>query len=433
MSDAANHRYPDSYYAATRNLDLAFPALASDINADVCVVGGGFSGLATTLFLRESGLDVVLLESHLIGWGASGRNGGQVVSGYGEETEDVVARVHGSSAGHRAYELGYTTIDLLKTVIDRYNIECDLTLGYIRAAITARQVSELRSIAKDLEQRKPDYLGELLEGANAERLVGTSAYRAALYTKNEGHLHPLNLALGEANAIQGLGGQIFEQSAVMDIQHSANGQAVTVKMLGGQVRADKLVLCGNAYLQKLEPRLQQTLIPGYSAIIATEPLTAEVRARLNPHNAAISDMRSVLDYYRFSADGRMLWGGLGHWSGADSANPEPLLRKRMTKIFPELAPAQIDYRWSGRIGISANLNPQIGRLAPNVYYTQAYSGHGVASTHLSGRMIADAITGQSDDFDMFASIRHQRVPNNELMHKLARAWGMNSRRVSEWF
>jgi gamma-glutamylputrescine oxidase len=433
MSKDVIHGYPDSYYAATRNLELTFPELASDINADVCVVGGGFSGLATSLFLRESGLDVVLLESNLIGWGASGRNGGQVVAGYGEDTEEVVSRVHGSSAGHRAYALGFTTIDLLKTVIDRYQIECDLTWGYIRAAITGRQVDYLRLCAKDLEQRKPDYLGDLLEGANVERLVGTSAYRAALYTKKEGHLHPLNLALGEANAIQCLGGQIFEQSAVTHIQYSANGQTVTVKTVGGQVRADTLVLCGNAYLDKLEPRLQQTLIPGYSAIIATEPLAADVRARVIPHNAAVSDMRSVLDYYRFSADGRMLWGGMGHWSGADSANPGPLLRNRMTKIFPELAQAQIEYRWSGRIGISANLNPQIGRLAPNVYYAQAYSGHGVASTHLSGRMIADAITGQSDDFDMFASIRHQRVPNIDLIHKLARAWGMNSRRIIEWF
>ena len=429
----ARHAYPQSYYAATRNLDLAFPALASDINADVCVVGGGFSGLATALFLSEAGLDVALLESNLVGWGASGRNGGQVVAGYGEDTEAVVARAHGSSAGHRAYALGFTTIDLLKTVIDRYEIDCDMTWGYIRAAVTGRQVNHLKSIVKDLEQRKPEFPGDLFEGAEVERLVGSSAYRAALYTKNEGHLHPLNLALGEANAIRGLGGKIFEESRVTDIGYSANGQAITVKTAGGQVRADTLVLCGNAYLEKLAPRLQQTLIPGYSAIIATEPLSADVRSRLIPHNAAVSDMRTVLDYYRFSADGRMLWGGLSHWSGADSANPEPLLRKRMTRIFPQLAQARTEYQWSGRIGISVNLNPQIGRLAPNVYYAQAYSGHGVASTHLSGRMIADVITGNSDDFEMFASIRHQRVPNNYLVHKLARAWGMNSRRIIEWF
>ena len=429
----ARHAYPQSYYAATRNLDLAFPALASDINADVCVVGGGFSGLATALFLSEAGLDVALLESNLVGWGASGRNGGQVVAGYGEDTEAVVARAHGSSAGHRAYALGFTTIDLLKTVIDRYEIDCDMTWGYIRAAVTGRQVTHLKSIVKDLVQRKPEFPGDLFEGAEVERLVGSSAYRAALYTKNEGHLHPLNLALGEANAIRDLGGKIFEQSRVTDIGYSANGQAITVKTAGGQVRADTLVLCGNAYLEKLAPRLQQTLIPGYSAIIATEPLSADVRSRLIPHNAAVSDMRTVLDYYRFSADGRMLWGGLSHWSGADSANPEPLLRKRMTRIFPQLAQTRTEYQWSGRIGISVNLNPQIGRLAPNVYYAQAYSGHGVASTHLSGRMIADAITGHSDDFEMFASIRHRRVPNNYLVHKLARAWGMNSRRIIEWF
>ena len=428
-----NHCYPESYYAATRNLDLRFPALASDIQADVCVVGGGFSGLATALFLRESGLDVVLLESNLVGWGASGRNGGHVVSGYGEDTEEVVSRVHGSAAGKRSYELGYTTIALLKSVADRYKIQCDLTWGYIRAAITDRQAGHLKSITKDLQKRRPDSMAEYFEDESMEHLLGTQAYRAALYTKNEGHLHPLNLALGEANAIHGLGGKIFEQSAVADIHYGENRQPVTVKTRAGQVRADTLVLCGNAYLEKLEPRLQQTLIPGYSAIIATEPLPGELRAKLIPRAAAVSDIRSVLDYYRFAADGRMLWGGLGHWSGAESNNPEPLLKKRMAKIFPELVNVRIDYRWSGRIGISINLNPQIGRLAPNVYYAQAYSGHGVASTHLSGRMIADAIAGQSDDFDMFASIPHQRVPNIDLIHKLARAWGMNSRRVIEWF
>ncbi len=431
MNINGQHAYPHSYYAATRNRELNFPALTSAIKADVCIVGGGFSGLATALFLRESGLDVVLLESSLIGWGASGRNGGQVVAGYGEDTEEVVSRVHGSAAGQRAFELGFTTIELLKTVIESYQIECDLTWGYVLAAITGRQVDQLKVIVKDLKQRKPEILGELVEHGDVGRLVGSSAYRAALYIKNEEHLPPLNLALGEAKAIRDLGGQIFEQSTVTNIQYSANGQAVTVKTDGGQVRADNLVRCGNAYLEKLEPRLQQTMIPGYSAIIATEPLSAEVRNRLIPHNAAVADMRSVLDYYRFSADGRMLWGGLAHWSGADSANPEPLLRKSMTKIFPELEQARIEYQWSGRIGISANLNPQIGRLAPNVYYAQAYSGHGVASTHLSGRMIADAITGHSDDFDMFASIRHKKVPNIELIHKLGRAWGMNSRRIIE--
>lgn len=157
-------------------------------------VGGGFSGLATTLYLRESGLDFVLLESNLIGWGASGRNGGQVVSGYGENTEEVVSCVHGSSAGQRAYDLGYTTIDLLKEVIDRYDIDCDLTWGYVRAAITRRQVELLKLIAKDLEHRKPNKPGQFLENSKVKSLIGTSAYRAALCTGNEGHLHPLNLA-----------------------------------------------------------------------------------------------------------------------------------------------------------------------------------------------------------------------------------------------
>jgi gamma-glutamylputrescine oxidase len=425
--------YPASYYAASQNMDLDAPALTGDVTADVCVIGGGFTGLASALYLTEQGAQVVLLESGRMGWGASGRNGGQVVSGYGEDTEHLVSRIHGKKAGERAWQLGFDCMDLLQETIQRHGIECDLTWGYVRAAVTNRHVRQLKHMMTHWQDRQVPGELEYVEGADVKMLAGTDAYRAAVYTTCEGHLHPLNLALGEAKAIQALGGRLYERSAATNISYDQNRGPVRITTAGGTVTAGTLVLAGNAYLEKLEPRLQRTLIPGYTAIIATKPLRDDLAQRLLPRNTALSDMRTVLDYYRLSADRRMLWGGLAHWSGNDTTHPENLLRNRMVSIYPELHDAGIDYTWSGRIGISANRNPQIGRLAPNVYYAQAYSGHGIASTHLSARMITDAIQGTSDDFEMFAAIPHLAIPVNSTIHQLARAWGMNSRRIIEWF
>ena len=259
--------YPNSYYAASRNLDLNLPTLNGAVTADVCIVGGGFSGLATALYLREQGATVALLESHRIGWGASGRNGGQIVSGYGEDTEDLVSRIHGPDAGMRAAQLEFECLRILRETIDRYHIQCDLTFGYVRAAITRRQEQRLHQMTERWQNTNTPGSIEFVDGQNVKNLVGTDTYRAAVYTDCEGHLHPLNLALGEAKAILDLGGQIFEQSPATHISYDQSGGPVTVKTPGGQVIADTLVLAGNAYLLTLEPRLQRTLIPGYTAII----------------------------------------------------------------------------------------------------------------------------------------------------------------------
>lgn len=425
--------YPASWYAATRNIHNEYPTLDEHVSADVCVIGGGFSGLSTAIYLAEQGIDVVVLETNRVGWGASGRNGGHLVRGYGENTHDLVTRQIGEEAGKRARQLGYGCLDLVRDMVARYKINCDLMNGYVRLAVTRRQVIELRATAEEWERNEAPGKGQFVEKADLNGLIGSDAYHAGLFSDADGHLHPLNLVLGEANALAGLGGRIFEHSAATDIQYDQNDGPVHVTTQRGSVKADTLVLCGNAYLEKLEPRLRSTLVPGYSGIIATEPMAASYTTRIMPNRFACSDLRTVMDYFRMTPDGRLLWGGLAHWSGDDSDNPRDLLRKRMLKIFPSLAGVAIDYSWTGRIGISANLNPQVGRLAPNVYYAQAYSGHGVASTHLSGRMIYDAIMGGSDDFEMFASLKHLAIPPFATVRRLARAWGMNSRRVMERF
>lgn len=425
--------YPASWYAATRNTETHYPALEGDERADVCVIGAGFSGLSTAIYLAEKGINVVLLEANRAGWGASGRNGGQLVRGYGEDTQNKIAAIMGEDAGKRARQLGFTCLDLVRDMIAKYGIDCDLSHGYARLAITPRQVRYLRDTFDSWERQDTPGNNRFIEKQDLSELVGSDYYAAGLYTDLEGQLHPLNLALGEAKAFTGLGGRFYERSAATDVSYDKNGGPVRVSTASGSVTADHLVLCGNAYLGKVEPKLMPPLIPGYSGIIATEPLGEEMAKRIMPLQFAGGDMRTVLDYYRMTPDHRLLWGGLAHWSGDDTTDPARLLQRRMLKVFPWLSDKAIDYAWTGRIGISANLEPQIGKLAPNVYYAQAYSGHGVGSCHLSGRMIADEITGGSDDFAMFARVKHLRLPPYALVGKLARLWGMNSRRVIEWF
>jgi gamma-glutamylputrescine oxidase len=431
MTNSAKH--PDSWYAATRNLDVNYPALSEEITTNVCVVGAGFSGLATALYLAEQGTKVTLLEASKIGWGASGRNGGQLVCGYGEGTETLVTKTVGVEAGKRARQLGLECNTLVKDVIERYKIECDLTWGYLRLAMTSSQERDLRGMYADWDKR--DFPGEkkFIEKPEMADYIGSSKYCAGVYNDHDGHVHPLNLAIGEAKVLNDLGVQIFEETPALSITDATSTTKARITTPGGVINADTVVLCGNAYLDKVEPRIRWGLIPGYSCMIATEPLSEETAKRLIPHNTAVSDMRTVLDYYRLSPDNRMLWGGLGHWSGNNTDNPEPLLYARMIKIFPELKGTKVDFRWSGRIGISSNLNPQIGRLAPSTYYVQAYSGHGVAPCHLSGKMISEAILHGSEDFEMFAKLKPIKVPPIALIQQAARAWGMNSRRVVEWF
>ena len=427
-----NIQHPDSWYAASRNSDISYPSLSEEITTDVCIIGAGFSGLSTALFLAERGTRVVVLEACKVGWGASGRNGGQVVSGYGENTVAHVTKACGREAGMRARQLGLACNTTLFDVIKRYQIDCDLTMRYTRLAMTTRQDRYLQDACESWN--KQGYPGNFnyIERDDLPSYTGSDQYRSGLYSDFDGHLHPLNLALGEAKALTGLGVQIFEQSPAISISDATPAKKARITTPNGVINADTIVLCGNAYLQGTEPRIRWGLIPGYSCMIATQPLSADVAARLIPRNTANSDLRTVMDYYRLSPDNRVLWGGLGHWSGNDTVNPEPLLRKNMVKIFPELSDTKIDYRWSGRIGISSNLNPQIGRLAPSTYYMQAFSGHGVAQTHLSGKMVSDAILSGSKDFEMFSKLSHISVPPIKLIQQAARAWGMNSRRFMEW-
>ncbi len=377
----ASQPHVASYYAASSLPQPDHPALQGELTADVCVVGGGFSGLNTALELAERGLSVVLLEAHRIGWGASGRNGGQLIRGVGHGL-DQFANVIGADGVRQMKLMGLEAVEIVRQRVKRFQIPCDLTLGYCDLA---NKPADLEGFAEDAEELRSlgyRYETRLLQADEMHTVVGSKRYVGGLIDMGSGHSHPLNLALGEAAAAQQLGVKLFEQSAVTRIDY---GTEVRVHTAQGSVRAKTLVLGCNAYLNDLNPQLSGKVLPAGSYIIATEPLSQTQAHSLLPQNMAVCDQRVALDYYRLSADRRLLFGGACHYSGRDPKDIGAYMQPKMLEVFPQLAGVKIDYQWGGMIGIGANRLPQIGRLKdqPNVYYAQAYSGHGVNATHLA--------------------------------------------------
>ena len=423
-------QHTTSYYAASSLPQPDHPVLQGEWVADVCVVGGGFSGLNTALELAERGMSVILLEAHKIGWGASGRNGGQLIRGVGHGLEQFEG-VIGKEGVRQMKLMGLEAVEIVRQRVERFNIACDLTWGYCDLANKPRDLEGFAEEADELRSLGYRHSTRLLQASEMRSVVGSDRYVGGLIDMGSGHLHPLNLALGEAAAAQQLGVQLFENSAVTRIDY---GPEVKVHTALGTVRAKSLVLGCNAYLKDLNPQLSGKVLPAGSYIIATEPLSEAQAHALLPQNMAVCDQRVALDYYRLSADRRLLFGGACHYSGRDPHDIGAYMRPKMLEVFPKLADVNIDYQWGGMIGIGANRLPQIGRLhdQPNVYYAQAYSGHGVNATHLAGKLLAEAISGQhSDGFDLFAKVPHITFPGGKYLRSPLLALGMLWHRLKE--
>ncbi|KQB55083.1 FAD-dependent oxidoreductase [Pseudomonas endophytica] len=419
-----------SYYAASSLPQPDHPVLQGELVADVCVVGGGFSGLNTALELAERGMSVVLLEAHKIGWGASGRNGGQLIRGVGHGLEQFEGVVGKDGVRHMKL-MGLEAVEIVRQRVERFNIACDLTWGYCDLANKPRDLEGFAEEAQELRDLGYRHETRLLQASEVRTVVGADRYVGGLIDMGSGHLHPLNLALGEAAAAAQLGVKLFEHSAVTRIDY---GPEVRVHTALGTVRAKTLVLGCNAYLKDLNPQLSGKVLPAGSYIIATEPLTEAQAHALLPQNMAVCDQRVALDYYRLSADRRLLFGGACHYSGRDPQDIGAYMRPKMLDVFPHLKEVKIDYQWGGMIGIGANRLPQIGRLPdqPNVYYAQAYSGHGVNATHLAGKLLAEAISGQqSTGFDLFNNVPHITFPGGKYLRSPLLALGMLWHRLKE--
>lgn len=417
-----------SYYAASRNKQTDYPRLDGDQRCDIVVVGGGFTGVSTTLFLAERGYDVTLIEANRISWGASGRNGGQLIDGF-TDTEKF-RKKFGDSVADMVWQMGVECRDIVVDRIEKYAIDCDLKFGYLDVAGRGRP-AELRGLEEHLEDRIKHNFPYEMRMVGADELgewINSDAYVAGLSNQGNGHLHPLNLCAGEANAARVLGAKIFEQTRVTRIQH---GDEPIVETEFGNVFAKKVVLAGNAYLRDAEPRLRNAIFPAGSYIIATEPLGEERASELLPADVAFCEQCTALNYFRLSKDKRLLFGGMCNYSGRHPRNITASLMPRLLKVFPGLAGIRIDYEWGGNIAISLNRCPQFGRIKGNTYYAQGYSGHGVAPTHLAGKMLADIVSGDSEQFDVFSKISHLSMPGGKWFAGPAVALGMSYFRLKE--
>lgn len=393
-----------SYYAATANHTTNYPVLQGDQSADVCVVGAGFTGISTALYLAERGYKVCVVEANRVGWGASGRNGGQIIGGIAGEAK--IAKFYGQDVEQLFGELRWAGHDIIRERVEKYNIQCDLKWGYLDVAIKKRH---LRDIEYDYERlRAADFPHEvrILSADETSDLIGTDAYIGALLNRGNGHLHPMNLCIGEADAAASLGAVIYEQSPVLDIRKGGKPKVITER---GSVTADAVVLAGNAY-HHLEPELRGIMFPVNSFIVATEPLSDDVVQTINREDLAICDPNFVLQYFRLSADKRLLFGGRFNYFGDDPDYIRKRHRKKLSRIYPQLANVGLDYAWGGTIGVPINRVPLLGRLGQGVFYCQGYSGHGVNVTHLAGRIMADAIAGSVEKFDLFADVKPFVVP-----------------------
>ena len=341
--------HAQSYYAASANEITDYPALESGHSADVCVVGAGFTGVSTALTLAERGYSVALVEANRVGWGASGRNGGHLINGI--SGLEKIRKQHGNGIADMLWDLRWRGNDIIYDRVEKYAIECDLKSGFVETALKPRQMADLEGYAAERSHHDFPYRYELWDRDKTRAMLGTDAYIGGFVCYRDGHLHPLNLCIGEAQAAHGLGVQIFEQSPVTCIEHGNRPKVVTAT---GHVEADAVVLAGNAY-SRLEPKhLSNLVFPAGSYIIGTEPLSAQVANEINPLDIAVCDANEIVDYYRLSADKRLLFGGTCNYSGREPASIKAYILPRMLKVYPRLKDVQIDYEWGGKIGIVLN-------------------------------------------------------------------------------
>ena len=376
--------------------------------------------------LAERDYDVAIVEANRVGWGASGRNGGHLIDGFVDA--DKIEKRLGKEAALIARKMGTECRDIVVHKIEKYSIDCDFKLGFIDLAMHDGDMADFH---EEVERKlKLDYPHEMriVPQEDIHSFVGSKRYIGGLINSGNGHLHPLNLCIGEASAAERNGARIFEQSSVTRIQH---GKHPKVETANGVLHATKIVLAGNAYLGDIEPRLYGRVFPAGSYVIATEPLGEELATELLPQDMACCDQRIGLDYFRLSADRRMLFGGLCNYSGRNPKSIAAALQPKMLRAFPQLTDSRVEYEWGGYIAISMNRIPQMGRIQNNTYYCQGYSGHGVAPTHIAGQVLADAIGGDMERFDVFSRVRHFKLPGGKWFASPALALGMMYYRLKD--
>lgn len=421
----------NSYYAATARREVNYPALQGDMQVDVAVVGGGLAGLSAALELAERGLSVVVLEARQVGWGASGRNGGQVIHGLACDQPKIEAQL-GVADARRIWDMSIEAIELIHERRTRFGIDCEWQPGFLSLAVNARKAHRLRAGQEHMD-RAYGYPSTWIPHEELPRWIDSPRFHSGVHDPRSGHLHPLKYCLGLARAATALGARIHEDSPVLRIEP---GTRCTVHARGGTVRAAHVLLAGNVYLQGLAPELERRIMPVGTYVVASERLGEDRVATLIPSRSAACTTDFVLDYFRPTLDSRLVFGGGVSYSTMTPFRMAAGLRRRLVKSFPQLKEVRVEYAWGGFVDISMNRAPDFGRLplhgaaahhgARNIYYLQGFSGHGLALTGLAGKLVAEAITGHASRFDVFARLRHHPFPGGAWLRMpalvLAMAW-----------
>lgn len=404
--------YIDCHYARTATPTPPRTALAGTVEAEVCVVGGGLAGLSTALSLAERNVSVALVEARRIGWGASGRNGGQINTGLRKGPRDLIAK-YGRDQAKALFDLAEEGRGIIRERTQKHAIRCDLKSGSLYVAHKPGDVAWMREEVEALATEF-GYVNKAIF-VPKDKLrdhIGTDIYHGGIADWGAGHLHPLNYALGLAQAAIDAGAHLYEQTPAAAIEETADGVTVTTE--GGAIKAKYAVIACNGYLGDLQPRIAGKIMPIANFIIATEPLSEAEANALIPHDVCVCDTKFVVNYYRLSADRRLLWGGGEKYTATPPADIPAFVRPHMLRAFPHLKDKRIEYGWSGMLAITMNRLPDMGRVG-NVFHAQGYSGQGVAIAGLAGKLIAEALGGTAERFDVFARLPHSTFPGGTLL------------------
>lgn len=408
------YRPDTNYYVATQNQSLSFPPLTGSHHADVCIIGAGLTGLNAAIELRQRGYQVIVLDAKTIAWGGSGRNGGQCLVGYCLGLREV-HETYGAQWGKQLWDLSVEAVDIVRERIHTHQIACDFQPGYIELALNKAQQTELQSWHA-LKQGDYQYpMAQWWDQTKVAEVANTERYLGGLYDPNSAHIHTLNYTLGLAKAAQDLGVQIFEHSPAQSIKKGPTHCVLTPQ---GDVNAPRILLACNAYLDGLERKAQAKVLPVASFIAVTEPLGDRMPIT---NRMAMSDLNNCLDYYRPTADGRLLFGGVNHPFNREYKDSAQRLHQRMTRVFPQLGDVKMDYHWGGLFAVTRSYMPHIDHLGQDIYTAHGYTGHGVGLTNIAGRVIAEAMDGQASRFDVFARLKHGWIPTPKMLRSPALA------------
>ncbi len=426
----SNNKTVRSYYQHTRNMTIDTPQLQQSMQADVVVIGGGLSGCSSALHLASQGVDVVVVEARQIGWGASGRSGGQISNGFSIE-QAVLEKQVGMEHAQQLWQHSVQSVEYTQQIIKHHQIDCDLTMGYLHVGVKQRHAEALQQWVEHISDTYGYSNLQYHHKNQLTELLGSDLYQGGVSDSGSGHLHPLNYCLGIAKAAQMAGARLFQHCAVSKVESKVAGKRVYVG--NHTINCQHVVYGCNAYLDKLAPQIGNKIMPVGTYIVATEPLQEQIVIELIANRAAVVDSNFVLDYYRLSADNRMLFGGRVSYSTLEPMNITQSLRHRMCRVFPQLQDVKIDFSWGGYVAITRNRAPHIGQMDDGCWFAQGYSGHGMALSGYMGKLLAQAILGDREGIACFEQIPHKAFPCGAALRMPALVAAMSYYKLKDYF